>query len=471
MRKQPARLPDRDEQNILDRLCVRLIEADEQSRFDQLLCQHHYLHTATLVGEQLRYVAEYRGLWLALLTWNAAALHLCHRDQWIGWSADQRRRRLALVANNSRFCILPDHHLPNLASRVMACCLRRLRADWQAAYGHAVLVAESFVDGQQFCGTTYKVSGWTALGLTDGWGRTAEDYYVKHDRPKQLWVRELVPGACEQLRAESLPAALQSAECEPAPRCSWAARGLRTAAEYFARVPDGRARIGRYPIAGLLAVVFCATLCGVVLGQRDLAAFGRSLSQGQRHALRFRRDRKSGRYPAPCETTYFRLLKRVEPQRLQEALLGAQEHLLGPRAAEDDVVAVDGKTLCSAGGLELVSALAVKSGRWLGTQAVAADSNEIPAAQQQLSTLSLEGQTAVLDALHTQADTARVIVQEAGGDYLLTVKGNQKGIAQSLQGQWEASRRAFPPCGASVAGGANDGDQSRATGGARGGVV
>jgi hypothetical protein len=327
------------------------------------------------------------------------------------------------------------------------------------------------VDGEQFCGTTYRVSGWTQLGLTDGWGRTAEDYYVKHDRPKQLWVRELCPGAREQLRAEALPAALQSAEREPAPRCGWAVAGLRTAYEYFARVPDGRARIGRYPMAGLLAVVFCATLCGVVLGQRDLAAFGRSLSQGQRHALRFRRDRKTGRYPAPCETTYFRLLRRVEPQRLQEALQGAQEHLLGPRAPDDDVVAMDGKTLRSAGGLELVSALAVKSGRWLGTQAVASGSNEIPAAQQQLSTLSLEGQTAVLDALHTQADTARVIVQEAGGDYLLTVKGNQKGIAQSLRGQWEASRRAFSPWGASVAGGADGGDQPRAMGGAGGGIV
>ena len=49
-----------------------------------------------------------------------------------------------------------------------------------------------------------------------------------------------------------------------------------------------------------------------------------------------------------------------------------------------------------------------------------------------------------LDALHTQQETAQIIVQERGADYLLTVKGNQPGIAQTLK-RHGACRRAFPP--------------------------
>ena len=52
--------------------------------------------------------------------------------------------------------------------------------------------------------------------------------------------------------------------------------------------------------------------------------------------------------------------------------------------------------------------------------------NEIPVAQQQLlPALDLHGRLVSLDALHTQDQTARAIVLEGGGDYLLTVKDNQ----------------------------------------------
>jgi hypothetical protein len=97
---------------------------------------------------------------------------------------------------------------PNLASRVMKLCLQRLSRDWQAVYGHEVLLAESFVDSQLFRGTSYKASGWTLLGQTRGYGRSRQDYYVAHERPKPLWVRELKAGPRTILRGRNLPAAL-----------------------------------------------------------------------------------------------------------------------------------------------------------------------------------------------------------------------------------------------------------------------
>jgi len=119
------------EQAVLDGVTVRLIEEWEQERFDGLIVQEHYLHNAAWVGRRLFYVAEYEGEWLALLAWTAAAYNLKDREAWIGWTRAQRRRRLSLVVNNSRFLILREGHVSNLASRVMGQCVNRLSRDWQ----------------------------------------------------------------------------------------------------------------------------------------------------------------------------------------------------------------------------------------------------------------------------------------------------------------------------------------------------
>lgn len=116
------RTPSLTQQQLLTGVEVRLLGDDEaeRSRFRELMSTHHYLKSDTLVGEQLRYVAHVDGQWVALLSWSAAAYHLKDREAWIGWDVQQRRRRLALLANNARFLILPKIDCPNLASRMLA---------------------------------------------------------------------------------------------------------------------------------------------------------------------------------------------------------------------------------------------------------------------------------------------------------------------------------------------------------------
>ena len=94
--KTPARCrrPAPDEQHVLEHLTVRLVRPEEVPRYDALMATEHYLKNARVVGKHLRYVATYRGQWLALATWSAPALHLKARDAFIGWSEEQRRRRL-----------------------------------------------------------------------------------------------------------------------------------------------------------------------------------------------------------------------------------------------------------------------------------------------------------------------------------------------------------------------------------------
>src|ERR1017187_481310 len=156
------RLPGIEEQRILDGLEMHLLlDRDQPESWNQGIVQGHYLHNATLVGEQLRYAASYQGQWLALLGWSAAAWHLAPREAWIGWSDDQRHCRLPFVAQHSRLLILGDRtQFPNLGTRAMKLCLDRLSADWLEQHQHPILAVESFVDGQLFRGTIYKASNW-----------------------------------------------------------------------------------------------------------------------------------------------------------------------------------------------------------------------------------------------------------------------------------------------------------------------
>lgn len=434
-----------EDQALLDGVGVRLIEKDERERFDRLIVERHYLHSCELVGEQLRYVAEYGGKWVALLAWSAAAYNLQDREEWIGWSRKQKQRRLTLWANNSRFLIVPEGHRPNLASRVMKLCLDRLSEDWLSTYGHELLGVESFVDSQLFRGTCYKASGWTLLGQTKGYRRNRQDYYVAHDRPKQLWVKELRSGARTVLRGRNLPESLKVIEAGKVPECHASAKDLWQMLELFEKVPDWRSIRGTYRMSSLLAIAVCASLCGVHRGQRDLAAFAANLTVDQLAALRLPRRGRPRKYLVPKETTFYRLLTNTDSKALEAALLAWQDHVLGSRRAEDNQVSVDGKELLSSQGTEIVSAYCVKSGRWLGSERVKDGSNEIPAAQELLKRAPIEGMLVSADAMHTHAETARIIVKDRSADYLFTAKGNQPTVADSVRQLYNGLQHAFSP--------------------------
>jgi hypothetical protein len=424
------RQPTAQEQVVLEQLTVRPVLSDEVERFDQFIVEHHYLKNARVVGEHVRYVATWQGQWLGLATWSAPALHLKAREGFIGWSEEQRRRRLPLIANNSRLLILPECHFANLISRFMKLMLGRLSSDWQERWGHPLALAESFVDPQLYRGTAYKVSGWSRLGHTAGWQRSAEDFYQKHDRPKQIWVRELVQGACAKLRAPQLPSPWAQVEENARPHCTAKAPPMRSLVEALrAEVPECRSKKAlAYPMAGMLGLIALAMFSGVRRGPQDLGDYAATLSQGQLGALGFRRDKHTGRIRCPGVTPFRDVLARVDAGALQRALLLWQEELLGP--AQDNLVIVDGKTLRHA-HVELVSAVN-GAGRWLGTVGVKEGSNEIPAARDLLGQVPVHDQTTLADALHTQTETVQQILFEGGGDYVLTVKENQKELVQTL---------------------------------------
>lgn len=142
--------------------------------FRFLLQRYHYLGLRHCAGENLRYLARDRnGRSLACLLFGAAAWRIAVRDRWIGWTSEQRRRHLRLLANNTRFLILPWVRVPHLASHLLGQVAQRLSADWQQKYGHPLYLVESFVEEPRFAGRCYQAAGWVPVGLTTG--RTRND--------------------------------------------------------------------------------------------------------------------------------------------------------------------------------------------------------------------------------------------------------------------------------------------------------
>jgi len=443
---QNYRKPNSKDQAVLDSLHVRLLEPNELERCNQLLDQHHYLGSAKPVGERLYYVAtDAQGQWLGVLVFAAAAKHLKHRDRWIGWTDAQRERRLSLLANNIRFLLLPDKTCPNLGSRVLRLVLERLSSDWQARYGHPVVVVETFVDPDQFCGTVYTANGWEELGKTDGSGRHQRDYYVRHDKPKRLFVRQLCRNARRSLQAEHLRPSLAAVEAKASPRSRHTAKEIGSIIDVLQQVPDYRKRIGTYPLWSLLAIYLLAVLCGAPRGSKDLAKFARKLSQAQRAALHIRK--RHGRYPAPSQPTLWRLLEEIDGTRLEQMLMRVQERLRGP-PPKHELIVLDGKEPKHGGGQDVLTAICAPSQYYLGSAIVDTKTNEIPVARLLFNDLDLNGRFVSLDALHTQTETGRDIVLEHGGHYLFTAKDNQPTVHQIIEKLLPAPKADFPPLGA-----------------------
>ena len=128
-------------------------QAAERAWVKAALVQFHYLGFGGAVGENLQYVVrDGQGRPLACLVFGAAAWKCQGRDQFIGWSAPQRQRHLGLVANNTRFLILPWVKVPHLASWILGQISRRIARDWQAKYGHGLVLLETFVERERFRG-------------------------------------------------------------------------------------------------------------------------------------------------------------------------------------------------------------------------------------------------------------------------------------------------------------------------------
>jgi hypothetical protein len=322
----------------LSKVTVRPIAQTEDGRYRQLLEQHHYLGAIPKIGQTLRYVAQYGDACVALLSFSASSLKCGARDRWIGWDARVQFGRLKLIANNSRFLILPEWHHPNLGSKVLALCERRLPRDWLERFGHPLLLLETFVDPQRFHGTVYRAANWTCVGLTQGFRRTAQGYSTAAHSPKQVFVRALHRHARQRLAQPILD---PRDHTEDKPKMTLTAVQMRALPESFQAIGDPRRAAGRrHPLRAVLAIAAGATLCGM-RGYKAIGQWAERLGQKGAQRIGCRRDPDTREYLIPSVSVIREVLMRVDPAQLDRAL-GAWNALW---AVRDRTLAIDGKTL------------------------------------------------------------------------------------------------------------------------------
>jgi hypothetical protein len=175
-------------------------DAAERAWVKGVLARNHYLGFNGAVGENLQYViADSQGRRLACLVFGAAAWKSQDRDQFIGWSAEQRERNLALIANNTRFVVLPSVAVRGLGSWILGQINRRISQDWQAKYGHQVVLVETFVEQARFRGMVYRAARWQRVGATTG--RTRQDRHTSIQvEVKDIYVHPLCRSFREALQ-------------------------------------------------------------------------------------------------------------------------------------------------------------------------------------------------------------------------------------------------------------------------------
>ena len=433
----------------LAEVVVRLVRPDERIKWDVLMDQHHYLGFKRFAGRGLRYVAEWRGRWIALAGWQAAALKCAPRDRWIGWRGKKMFKRLHLIANNTRFLVLGERGVfANLGSCMLSAMVRRLSDDWLQQYGHRLLAVESFVDPAKFTGTMYAAANWSYVGNSKGYARCNGHYTDPHGKPKRLYVRALRSDACDILRQRG-----ELADCWQArvPTAGGNEVDKRSLYEELQKLPDHRRGQGRkHSLATVLAVYLLAMLSNM-RGPVAAAEYAQALDQEELKLVGAWRNRTTGRHEPPTKSTIHRVVMATDAEALEEM---QQRYATARVAAPEEpgqrqALAADGKRIRGAnrnGTMRYETATLVEhtTGVPVASLNFHDQNGELAAVGALLEVVPISGKVITLDALHTTRDTTVSIVEQHDADYLLTVKGNCSETFEALATMpWDDATRRF----------------------------
>lgn len=322
----------------LQGIIVNPVQHSEESRFQKLMQEHHYLGMLPKIGNTIWYVATYKGNWQALIIFSVAALKCGVRDDKIGWNYRYQYGRLKLLANNSRFLILPQCHHKNLASKVLSLCYRRIQNDWLNRFGYPLLLLETFVDPTRFDGTIYKAANWEFVGYSKGYQRISGGYSNDRTSPKMVFLQPLQKNSYKLLSNTLLDKRYQSG----VQKMTITAQQMKSLPYFFKEINDPRRAQGtRHRLETVLALSAAAILCGMC-GYKSIAGWVKNLSQTARSRFRCRLENK--KYVVPSETIIRNILIRVDPDELNQALQKWNEEY----GSTDESLAIDGKTMCNA---------------------------------------------------------------------------------------------------------------------------
>ena len=158
-----------------------------ESKWNELVNRHHYLHHKVVVGRCIKYLVSYKGVVVGAICFSSASWRVECRDRILAMLGLTKRQVQNRVINNSRFLISPEVSIPNLASRALSLATRQVAHDWKEFYSIKPLVVETFVEVPRFTGACYKASNWLLLGKTRGFAKSGDSYF-NGQLPKDVYV-------------------------------------------------------------------------------------------------------------------------------------------------------------------------------------------------------------------------------------------------------------------------------------------
>jgi hypothetical protein len=186
---EPGPLLEAAVHELMD-LRLEVVERSTSALWNEFIDRYHYLGYKPLPGAQLRYFAYAGERLVGLLGFGAAAWKCAPRDEWIGWSREQRHGNLPGIVNNARFLIPPWIRVASLASKLLALSARSLPGHWEGRYGYRPVLLETFVDSERFTATCYRAANWSCVGWTQGRGKLG-DHRLGQVPVKAVWVYPL----------------------------------------------------------------------------------------------------------------------------------------------------------------------------------------------------------------------------------------------------------------------------------------
>jgi hypothetical protein len=408
----------------LRKVTVRqLIDSEEILQWNRLVKEHHYLKSSSMVGEQIRYVAEFDGKWLACMGCSAATLKSSLRDKWIGWTRIQQLQRLHLVIQNARFLTLGNASTPNLASRCLSLLGKRVSQDWESTYGHPVYLMETFVD-PDLKGTCYKACGWEKLGETAGFRREVGGYR-RHGIKKSYWVYPLRKNGQKLLGGDKTPddRTLPSVPINLLPlgknKNSPSIQDLLKT--HFPRDKNKKKTGNPYPLDVIVGLVLVGFVSGIP-DSENIAGWAKELNEKFKIALNcpYREHKGVYGYQTPCANTIRYALQDIDPVVLEMAMKDWTS-LCGINT-ENTIMALDGKVLRGAATEDErapthVTLYDVPSGTVLDQELVPNKTTEVTVARDIFERNNLEGSLITADAAHTVPATVNSILKKKGTTY------------------------------------------------------
>ena len=208
--------------------------------------------------------------------------------------------------------------------------------------------------------------------------------------------------------------------------------------EHFSNLDDPRVTyLVEHRLLDIIGLTICAVICGAD-SWVDIELYGNAKEEWLRSFLALPNG-------IPSHDTIARLFAALDPEQLQTCFLDWVRSVAQLSAGE--IVAIDGKTLrhsydtsADKGAIHMVSAWASQNRLVLGQVKVDAKSNEITAIPELLKVLALHDCIVTIDAMGAQTAIAQQIIEQ-GGDYVLSLKGNQGNIHEDVAQLFDWTRK------------------------------